>query len=220
MPTSQDKSAPRIILSTLAVIMFVTVMVIVILQTAFPKMNIKTYDDGYKDGFNIARDLSANTNTGAMKNLGRTSLLGTVNDVYASSLTFTASGLVLDPKVDGVSSVRTVNIGSQTSVYVYVPKTTQELVAETTTYQDAMAAFQKTAKPNVGTSTSSVLSTPTPPAPFKQVKGKISDIVSGDQISVTGEKNQDLTTVDPINALKIVIIQMPISVSSTAPAKK
>jgi hypothetical protein len=195
MPITQDKNAPRVILVTLAVIMFVTVMVIVVLKTAMPKgFKIRTYDEGYAEGFKKARASIANGPCGGM--MGRAqniTLSGTVTNVGSSSLAFSAIGLIVDPSVDGVSSDRTVNVGPTTKIKFHLLKPDAVLAAEMRTYQDAVRNNPK--------------SNPQPPAPYKEVSGKLSDIKPNDHVTVWGDQNQDLTTVDPINASKIVIVK-------------
>jgi hypothetical protein len=191
MPISQDKSAPRIILVTLAVTLFVTLMVIVIVQTAFPKPKIRTYADGYREGFIQARSLILSTPAGVMMSQAKELLSGTVKSINASSLTFTAVGLIIDPKIDGVGFERTINVSTDTNIKLRTSKTGEELAKEMNEYQAAVKA-----NPSANLK---------PPIPYNENSIKLSDIKPNDRLSVWGEKNQDLTTIDPINASLIVI---------------
>jgi hypothetical protein len=122
MPSSTIKpanSASRLIMAALAAILAITALVLVLLQTVLPSLSgnkpllaIKTYDEGYKEGFRNARELSGNA--GALRE--RSTLTGTVTAISGSNITFTASGLIVDERADGVGLTRTVTVGAETRV--------------------------------------------------------------------------------------------------------
>lgn len=191
-PLSQPKNASRSLLTILAVIVFVTAMVLVILQNMGPAGGsgklIRGYEDGYADGF---RDARAQSGAPALKE--SSILSGKVTSVEASSVTFNTEGLVLNERVDGVSNTRTANVTSETKIVLVENLPSEETEAAQKSFQRAMANLKAGDTP------------PTPPSSFKETAILLSDIKEGDTISVQAAPDENILPLSSFNVVKISV---------------
>jgi hypothetical protein len=198
----KDTSASRTILVTLAVIMFISVMAFVVLQNMLPKGTrlIRSYDDGYIDGFTKARDLAKSAWRPAAppsmsSTSSQTTISGTVNNVGSSTFTITAKSLVLDERVDGVGLERTIKITKNTKIITLQMKPGDAITKENEKYREAIKAETDPMK----------RSAIRPPSSLAEVPITFSDISAGDTVIVTGEMGIDVATVNPIQASRIIV---------------
>jgi len=141
-----------------------------------------SYDDGYKDGYNAAREKFNLRSDGIM------SAVGTVQKVEADSVTIKAINLDTDEFVDGVSDIRQVFLTASTTLSLRKTLTEDEL-------NKAMAAWRNAPGNDP------------PPLPFSESKATINDIVVGSEIIVNVETNIRLE--ESFEASQIIILSQP-----------
>jgi hypothetical protein len=191
-------SASRRILVVLALLLFIVALVLVIVQSmtgkGVPKIS-GSYDKGYAEGFNAARDMAKAFNPQIAE--ARTTLFGTVKQVSGDKVTFEADGLFVDERADGVGTVRTAVAGAETKVVSAERIPMEELAGLMKTYERAMAAFDP----------SSGKALPEQPASEVETVIALSDLAPGDRIRVSGAAGEDLTFAASISASKIVRVE-------------
>jgi hypothetical protein len=186
-----DPNASRRILLIIALCLFVVALSLVIIQSVGPSsLKIKTYTDGYSEGFNKARKEAAAMNPALMGQ--RTMLAGRVTGISGNTLLVEVSGLITDKNVDGVGNVRTVVATKDTQLESVVQLSTAEMAKQ----QQEFIAKLSSIKP--GSPTSATV----PPAPIKTEKIVLSDLKIGDMVSIYSG-GTDLSTLKTINASKI-----------------
>lgn len=189
-----EKSASRYILVTLAVVLFVTAMVLVILQnTSFKSLGlgIKTYDDGYVDGFTKARELALQAGLHSIPN--RLALSGMVTDIASGSVTFTALGLVMDERVDDVGLTRAAYVTKDTVIVSLSLRPAEEMQK----LQQAFAEQIGTLKPGS--------SPPSPPNPFFEKKIALTDVQAGDLVTAFSTGQEDVTGAESFYASRLEV---------------
>ncbi|HWQ99710.1 MAG TPA: hypothetical protein VN397_02575 [Candidatus Methylomirabilis sp.] len=198
-PYNTEKSASRYILVSLAVILFVTAMVLVILQSSYFR-NLQTgfgagntYEDGYAKGFSRARDLGYAS--GLPRPSEKTVLTGTVESVDDSSVTFTLSGLVLDDAVDEAGLVRTAFVTKDTKI------TTLTYISPEENTKNQIAYGEKIRNLAPGSPL------PTPPIPYVEAVASFTSLTPGDLITVTSVNGQDLIQLPTFYVSKMAVVQ-------------
>lgn len=192
MPAHIEKSASRYILVSLAVLLFITAMILVILQSSyFRNLQVgafKTYADGYADGFTKARALAYAS--GFPRSEARTSLSGSVKSVGSSDVTFEITGLILDEAVDDAGLTRTAYATKDTKITLLQRLSPDEISRK----QNEYAAKLSKLKPSDPV--------PAPPATYTESAIALSDIKPNDAITVMSVNNQDLLPLDTFYASK------------------
>lgn len=175
-----------------AIIIIAIVLVIVIIQTFGPKKIIRTYGDGYTDGYTAARN-AAYLLAPQLQPINKSILSGTVTNTSDDSIAFTASGLLMDARVDGVGMDRTAHVTKDT-IIVRQEKLTPDEIAQANEAFQAKVSNQRTGQ-----------TPPTPPAPYKETTIRLSDIKPGDRITVISEKGEDILASKSFNVSKVSV---------------
>jgi hypothetical protein len=191
----KDASASRRILLIIALCLFVVALSLVILQSVPGMKLVKTYSDGYKEGFTKARMMAAEQNPSIQ--MPMSALNGTVKAVSTDSVSIEAANTFVDKNVDGTGMTRTISVNSQTKIVKDVYLTPDEFQKQVESFQEAMKTFN----PKNGTVQ------PTSPSPFKEVEAKLSDITVGTSVVAYPSKEiTDVRTLSSFQASKIVIL--------------
>lgn len=116
-PTSLSKKSGEQIALIAAVVAGIAILLVIIMMNfQKPIGNVfKTYGQGYIDGYNAARKQAMELGPSPIPDRVHT-LSGKVTGVSGNYITFTASGLSLDPQGDRVPEVRTVEVNSHTRI--------------------------------------------------------------------------------------------------------
>lgn len=169
-----DANASRRLILILALFFFIIALSLIIIQSlsGSPKL-IRSYADGYADGFKKARAMAEQR----MPNIGQSVrvLTGKVASVGNDSITVNAENVYVDEAVDGVGMVRTIVIGSDTKIIQIQPLSQEEIRQASMDFQNKMKAYD----PKSGTP---------PPAP--NLSGKespltLKDLKPGDRVVIT-----------------------------------
>ncbi|OGL74120.1 hypothetical protein A3E39_03000 [Candidatus Uhrbacteria bacterium RIFCSPHIGHO2_12_FULL_60_25] len=194
MHAYSEKSASRYILVTLAVVLFVTAMVLVILQnTSFKTtgFGIKTYGDGYVDGFTKARELASQAGLPSLPT--RQALSGTITDVATDSVTFTAMGLVMDERVDGVGLTRAAYVTKDTVIVLMSLRPAEEMQKLQQAFAEQMGKLKPGGSP------------PTPPSPFVAKEIALTDVQTGDLVTAFSTNQEDVARAESFYASRLEI---------------
>lgn len=191
-PSTSNTS--RRILVVLALLLFIVALILVIVQSLTGGTGnslLKTYDQGYKDGFNEARSMAQDF--GIQQSSQRTSLSGTITEINGNKLTIDASGLFLNDRVDDVGTIRTIVTDENTVITALEEKPASELETEQHAYDREIASF----KP------SSDSPPPIPPSPQQESSISLSDLAVGDIIDIKGGEGENLLPLKTITASSI-----------------
>ncbi|MDF1496942.1 MAG: hypothetical protein P1P90_02685 [Patescibacteria group bacterium] len=176
---SPEKSLSRYILVILSVSVVVTALVIVALNAYVSNKKLSesnngtflnnalssfSYDDGYKDGYNAARE-KFNIAPSELR-----AITGTVQSITPNSLKLEAINLDTDEFVDGVSNVRTALITSSTKVLHRSNLSGEELGS-------AMQKWQNNPGDNP------------PPLPYTEKEVTVSEISEGSAVTVISKND-------------------------------
>jgi hypothetical protein len=188
--TSTSSSASRRILVILALTLFIVALVLVIVSSVMPgssKKGVLSLGGSYAEGYKAAREQAYAL---GVQKLPMTSLTGTIESVSGDTIKI-KTNLFVDQRVDGVGPERTIKSDGSTKIVKQSPKDSAAIQKE----QEAFIASMKDLKPGD--------KTVTPPSMFDEKEIKISDLKTGDMITVTGNGKDDLTLIDPVQASKI-----------------
>lgn len=135
-----------------------------------------SYERGYKEGFQHARELSTDGSLDLQN--GNAMLEGVIKRISGNEVSFSAKHLVLSEKIDGVGIERTANIGPETRIVIVTQKTDEDFKKEQEAYSARSTAFKES---NAA------------PSPFIETESEISNLKEGDYISVDEVSGKDLT---------------------------
>lgn len=127
---------------------------------------------------------------------------GIVKAVNAGKITLSVSRVIANPFANQGPVERTINISDKTIIAAKVPLSAEEMNAANKSFLADIQAGKAAA----------------PPAPFKEVPAKLSDIKPGMTIAVTS--NDDIRNAQTINAAKISFQGGIVVVPTPAPTKK
>lgn len=174
----------RIILLILAIAIVITTVALIILnilanqeKSKTPLMGIfddssdQTYEDGYRDGYNAARE-KLSGQFGGLLNEEIQSVSGSIESISGNQFQVLVKGLDTDEFVDGVSDTRTILITPETQIIIQTPLSPEE---EAMAFKEAMES----------TVDEPILL----PNPFKQSTGTINDLEEGMDVLIRAEKN-------------------------------
>ena len=195
---NNQTSYSRYVLVVLCIAVAFTAFILVILNTwsnhktftfGIPAvdqvMQGQTYEDGYKAGYQAARQ-KLSTRPPLPPGTPVTTANGTITSVNAVSLTMVVDSLDTDELVDGVSDTRTVNIATSTAIILRTNLSIQDMEKQMTTWrEDGMKKNQP------------------PPAPYKESHLNIADLKPGQTITVV--TSNDLRLQSSFTATKILI---------------
>ena len=159
------------IVAVIAAVLILFVIVLLILQIIPGGASLK--GPGYAEGFRAARELAYNAGARPPERTGGFS--GVVSSVGASSVTFTAEGLIMDERVDGVGLVRTATVSSETQILLLQERSSEEYDAARQAYLAARDVAGDNPDADI----------PRPPSRFTEVTISLSDIQPGDRVSIT-----------------------------------
>lgn len=188
-----QKSASRYVLTALAVILVITAFILVGLN-AFDlesrlglslggRQSQQQAEEQYRLGYLAAR--SAYREVCPMAEKHGIQISGTVTAIAGDKLTLDQDYFDTDPKIDGVTDVRTAKLVATTKIQAQTNKPSEQLNKE-------MAAF----KPGPDA---------TPPAPYTLSALKLSDLKIGDRVLITS--GQDLRLSEEFDALTINVLR-------------
>jgi len=191
---ANQQTASRRILLIVALCLFIVALALVIIQS-IPGSNlkIKTYADGYAEGFNKARDMAKAQSPMLTETRN---ISGMVTAKNGDSITVEDPNLFVDERVDGVGSTRTVNIDTNTRIIRRTRLSEEE-------FQKKIATFQAASQ---GLDLRSNAAPPAPPSPFAETSATLNDIMVGDHVLVTpNAEGLDITTTETFTASIITI---------------
>ncbi|TAL20660.1 hypothetical protein EPN90_00300 [Patescibacteria group bacterium] len=166
------------------------------------------YEQGYKTGFDAARQKLSGATTVNLQQNPLYSLAGKVSAIEDSKIKITVPQVVLDPFAEQAPTERTVVASSSTAIEIQMSKDPALFPKLLADYQKKLAEFQKKAK--LGELP------PAPPSAYEQKNGTIADIQIGDTIQIFGEPTTDLTMLQEITALRIIKQVAPTSAPAGA----
>lgn len=190
-----EKSLSRYILVVLSVSVVLTALIIVALNAYVTNKRLAdgsgngfldtamsglSYEEGYKAGYNAAREKFSIT----PKQI--TSIVGQVSEIGTNEVIVKAQNLDTDEMVDGISDLRTVVISTSTELLVKRNLTDQEMANE-------MAKWNASSKQEA------------PPLPFVLEKAELADLSSTSTVTVTAE--EDIRYAETFTASRFIINQ-------------
>jgi hypothetical protein len=196
-PAKTNTNATRRLILILALFLFIVALALIIIQSVggSPKL-LRTYSDGYVDGFKKARAFAIER----MPNLaGQRSLYGTVTAVGADSVTVKAENMFVDESVDGVGDTRTIKIAAGTKIVKSQQLSPEETQKSRSEFEAQLRAYDAKSE------------TPPPvPSPMtKDIELALKDISVGDHIAVvSADGAEDISTVKTITAGKITVMKV------------
>jgi hypothetical protein len=193
-PAKANANASRRLILILALFLFIIALSLIIIQSigGGPKL-IRTYGDGYADGFKKARAMAIER----MPNLANPmTLSGVVASVGSDGMTIEAKNLFIDEKADGIGTTRTIKVTSDTKIIESQQLSPEEMQKA----QADFAASMKIYDPNSGTPA------PIPPS-AKQNPISLKDIVPGDRVVVVPvDGTEDVSLLKTISAKTVKVI--------------
>lgn len=165
-------------------------------------------DGGYQAGYEAARQKLAAT--GMFRTTEIKSLVGTVASVGEASVDITTAPQPTNPLDDPLPSSRRVLVGSDTKLHRSEAKSNEEMKADLAAYADEMKKYDADMKAG------KVATFPSVPSSYEIVEIELSDIKTGDQISVTAA--EDISYQESFTATEIVATQPTAAVAPPSAA--
>lgn len=192
---SPEKSLSRYILVVLSVSVVLTALIIVAINAYVNNARLSSddgfidstlssfsYNQGYKDGYNAARDKFH------FAPVEIRTINGTIIETTSNSLTINAINLDTDEFVDGVSNIRKAELTAETKFFSRTALSEEE-------FDKAMSAWRS----------SGATRGESPPSGFTDKEISASDLQAGQNIVINAD--QDIRLMETFTALSVVVIE-------------
>ncbi len=192
---SPEKSLSRYILVVLSVSVVLTALIIVAINAYVNNVRLSSdngfidstlssfsYNQGYKDGYNAARDRFN------IMPLEVTAISGEIIDITGDSVTINAVNLNTDEFVDDISNLRKATISEDTNISARTALSEED-------FDKAMTAWRA----------SGASQGLPPPAGFTDKEAQFSDLQVGQNITITA--NQDIRLEETFTAVSVVVLE-------------
>ncbi len=192
-----DTNASRRVLLIVALCLFVVALSLVIIQSVGPSsLKIKTYSQGYSEGYVKAATQASAINP--MASMPVPALSANIVKINGNTLTVNVTSIMTDKNIDGIGAERQVVVTKDTQISLIAPLKPEDLAKQVKTYM----AQQRSFKPGAPSAP------PMPPSPNATNKITIADLKVGDVIAVYGD-GSDLKNEATITAKAITVNARP-----------
>lgn len=187
-------SSSRRILVVLALLLFIVALVLVIIQSATSTRSpvLRTYSQGFAEGYMAAREQAADI--GLPPAASSNHINATITRVRGNGLEVRAENLLLDDSVDTVGLERTVSVTANTKIVSETAKDPEEFDSEFRAFQRALNAYNPASEEEA----------PEPPSASRETPISQTELSEGDRITIVGAEGEDLTIQKDIVAVKII----------------
>ena len=197
---SKPASALKILIIATAVVVLVLAVLLAgsFLNFSCP-LGLLTNQNSYEAGWQAANQKLEESGLLRPEQEEVFTISGIITGVFENQITLKSDPVVVNPLAMQAPESRTVTITEETKIIRQTPKTREKLMAEEEKWQSEMDKL----KPE------DAAFPPSPPSPYIEEEIKLSDLKTGDKISVTS--NQNIKFATTLEAVQIIFTPPVIS---------